>query len=78
MSDVMTGERTYIRVKIRGTGQVLDMVPDRALAMIAGGTAERVEKEKTVSEVLTAAIDKGAETASRAGAAMRRIVGGGS
>lgn len=32
------------KVRIRATGQVLDMVPDVANAMIKGGTAEEVSK----------------------------------
>lgn len=32
-----------IKVRIRSTGQVTDMVPDVARCMIAGGTAEEVK-----------------------------------
>jgi hypothetical protein len=32
-----------IKIRIRETGQVLDMVPDVARAMINGGTAEEVK-----------------------------------
>ena len=31
-----------IRVRVKATGQVLDMVPEVAKRMIAGGTAERI------------------------------------
>ena len=33
----------HIRVRIKESGQVLDMVPDVARAMLAGGTAERAD-----------------------------------
>lgn len=33
----------HIRVRIRASGQVLDMVPAVATAMILGGTAEEVK-----------------------------------
>lgn len=33
------------RVRIRATGQVTDMLPDVARAMILGGTAEEVKSE---------------------------------
>jgi len=32
-----------IRIRVRATGQVIDMVPDVARAMLNIGTAERVE-----------------------------------
>jgi hypothetical protein len=40
-----------VRVRVKETGQVLDMVPDVARAMILGGTAEEVKPvtEKKVS-----------------------------
>lgn len=58
-----------IRVRIKATGQVLDMVPANARAMILGGTAIEIDREgkpveaKTESQVETAAIDLDAERA---------------
>ena len=46
------------KVRIRATGQVLDMVPDVARAMINGGTAEEVKKS-----VESMAVAGGAERA---------------
>lgn len=37
-------------VRIKATGQVLDMVPDVAVAMLNGGTAEHVEPEENKRE----------------------------
>lgn len=37
------GYKREIRVRVRATGQVLDMAPDAARAMISGGTAEEVK-----------------------------------
>lgn len=43
------GYRRAITVRIRATGQVLEMVPDVAIAMINGGTATRVETTSGVA-----------------------------
>jgi hypothetical protein len=52
-----TGYQRAIRIRVRATGQVIEMVPDVARAMILGGTAEEV---KSTPETMTLA---GAETA---------------
>lgn len=47
-----------VRVRIRATGQVLEMVPDVAAAMITGGTAERVDKHNlSLAEVVPIVIE---------------------
>ena len=45
-----------IRVRIKATGQVLDMIPSVANAMIAGRTAEKVGTQGELIE--NAAIDR--------------------
>lgn len=42
-----------IRVRVKHTGQVVDMVPDVARRMIAGGTAERVSATGAPIESMT-------------------------
>ena len=39
----------YIKIRIRATGQVTDMVPNVARRMIAGGTAEEVIESTAVA-----------------------------
>lgn len=41
-----------IRVRIKATGQVQDMIPQVARAMIAGGTAEEVKDEQIETAAL--------------------------
>lgn len=48
-----------IRVRIKGTGQILDLVPHVARARIAGGTAELLEEPAAE----TAALDPSTEQA---------------
>lgn len=36
----------WIRVRIKATGQVIDMVPDRARALIGIGTADAVNEDE--------------------------------
>ena len=47
-----------IRVRIKATGQVLDMVPTVARAMIAGGTAEPVKNDSVETATLAAPISR--------------------
>ena len=43
------------KVRIRASGQVLDMVPDVARAMILGGTAEEVKAAQPKTETMAVA-----------------------
>ncbi len=48
----------WIKVRIKATGQVLDMLPSAARAMIAGGTAELVgDSNSSQAQPQTAAIE---------------------
>lgn len=44
-----------VRVRVKATGQVLDMIPDVARRMIAGGTAEAIANSGTPIESMTLA-----------------------
>jgi hypothetical protein len=50
------GYQRMITIRIRATGQVTEMVPDVARAMILGGTAEEFARPETMARA-------GAETA---------------
>jgi hypothetical protein len=45
-----------IRIRIRATGQITDMVPNVARAMINGGTAVEVTESMTVAPVVERAV----------------------
>ena len=46
----------YMRVRIKATGQVIEVIPSVGRAMVAGGTAEEVRDEPAAE---TAALDPG-------------------
>lgn len=53
----------HIRVRIKESGQVLDMVPDVARAMIAGGSAVSVGQVATPKQPESAMLQPRAEQA---------------
>lgn len=62
-----------VRVRMKYTGQVIDMVPAVAQALIDGGTAELYEEEEKPG-VLTAAVNKINEVAMKARALPRTVM----
>lgn len=60
------------RVRIKNGGQIVSLLPDRARAMILGGTAEEVDEKGKVVE--TAAIDRSAQTGMRDRSPLRRVI----
>lgn len=52
-------DSNFIRVRIKATGQIVDLVPAVARARISGGTAESLEENKAE----TTALEPRAETA---------------
>lgn len=47
-----------VRVRIKATGHVQDLIPSVAAAMLAGGTAEAVKDESVETATLAAPISK--------------------
>jgi hypothetical protein len=65
-----------IRVRIKSTGQVLDMAPVPARAMIQGGTAEELKSESmAVAPIAERAVSPAQAGASRKPGFLRRKVG---
>ncbi len=63
----------WIKVRIKATGQVLDMLPSAARAMVAGGTAELVgDSNSSQAQPQTAAIEPRNERAIAPQASARR------
>ena len=63
------------KVRIRATGQVIDMVPDVARAMINGGTAEELKNPVVESQAVTGGAERAvaaAHTSERKPARARR------
>ena len=62
-----------IKVRIRATGQVTDMVPNVARRMIAGGTAEEVKKVPVAESMAVSPVAERAVAPAQAGPSKKKL-----
>ena len=61
-----------IRIRIKATGQVTEMIPSVARAMILGGTAEEVKSKPIESMAVTSSVERAVAPA-QAGPAKKKL-----